>query len=80
VRTSQEAGSACSASFHSEGIPLYELIAAFRNRSFSAATFAQRTLAIREQQLGPDHPDTATSLNNLANLYHVNHGIKWAEI
>jgi len=26
-------------------------------------------LAIREQQVGPDHPDTATSLNNLANLY-----------
>ena len=30
----------------------------------------QRALAIREQQLGPQHPDTATSLNNLALLYH----------
>ena len=29
----------------------------------------QRALAIVEQQLGPDHPDTATSLNNLAVLY-----------
>ncbi len=25
--------------------------------------------AIREAQLGADHPDTATSLNNLAGLY-----------
>ena len=29
-----------------------------------------RSLSIREQQLGADHPDTATSLNNLATLYH----------
>jgi tetratricopeptide (TPR) repeat protein len=29
----------------------------------------QWALAIREQQLGPGHPDTATILNNLANLY-----------
>ncbi|HIK42106.1 tetratricopeptide repeat protein, partial [Thermoleptolyngbya sp. M55_K2018_002] len=28
-----------------------------------------RSLAIREAQLGKDHPDTATSLNNLAGLY-----------
>ena len=28
-----------------------------------------RALAIREKGLGPDHPDTATSLNNLALLY-----------
>ncbi len=27
------------------------------------------TLTIREQQLGATHPDTASSLNNLANLY-----------
>ena len=30
----------------------------------------QRALAIREKRLGPDHADTATSLNNLAGLYH----------
>jgi tetratricopeptide (TPR) repeat protein len=30
-----------------------------------------RALAIREQQLGAEHPDTATSLNNLAELYCV---------
>ena len=29
----------------------------------------QRALAIREKALGPEHPDTATSLNNLADLY-----------
>ena len=29
----------------------------------------QRALAIREKALGPDHPDTAGSLNNLAALY-----------
>ncbi len=29
----------------------------------------QRSLAIREKALGPEHPDVATSLNNLAVLY-----------
>ena len=29
----------------------------------------QRALTIREQVLGPEHPDTASSLNNLAGLY-----------
>ncbi|MFL5590329.1 MAG: FxSxx-COOH system tetratricopeptide repeat protein [Ktedonobacteraceae bacterium] len=29
----------------------------------------QRALAIREKVLPPDHPDTSTSLNNLAHLY-----------
>ena len=37
----------------------------------------QRSLAIREKALGKDHPDVATSLNNLAALYH-NQG-KYAE-
>jgi tetratricopeptide (TPR) repeat protein len=31
----------------------------------------QRALAIRETALGPLHPDTATSLNNLAFLYQT---------
>jgi tetratricopeptide (TPR) repeat protein len=30
---------------------------------------AKRALAISEKALGPDHPDVATSLNNLALLY-----------
>src|SRR5262249_5542034 len=29
----------------------------------------QRSLKIRESKLGPDHPDVAQSLNNLATLY-----------
>ena len=29
----------------------------------------QRALKIDEKALGPDHPDTATALNNLAGLY-----------
>ncbi|MFM8294706.1 MAG: tetratricopeptide repeat protein, partial [Microcystaceae cyanobacterium] len=30
-----------------------------------------RSLAIREKQLGENHPDVATSLNNLAELYRA---------
>jgi tetratricopeptide repeat protein len=29
-----------------------------------AAALLERALAIRERRLGPNHPDTATSLNN----------------
>jgi tetratricopeptide (TPR) repeat protein len=32
---------------------------------------SQRALKIREQQLGPQHLDTALSLNNLAELYRT---------
>jgi hypothetical protein len=28
----------------------------------------ERALAIRERALGPEHPDTANALNNLANV------------
>ncbi|HEY1016908.1 MAG TPA: tetratricopeptide repeat-containing protein [Herpetosiphonaceae bacterium] len=35
----------------------------------TARPFAERALAINERVLGPDHPNTATSLNNLAALY-----------
>lgn len=31
----------------------------------------QTALEIREQQLGPQHPDTARSLDNLATLYNT---------
>ena len=34
----------------------------------AALPFSQRALAIREKALGPDHPDTARSLNNLGYL------------
>lgn len=35
-----------------------------------AEALYQEALTIREQALGPGHPDTATSLNNLAGLYY----------
>ena len=36
----------------------------------AAIPLAERALAIRERALGAEHPDVATSLNNLAELYH----------
>ncbi len=36
-----------------------------------ALPLAQRALAIDEKALGPEHPDTAASLNNLAGLYQA---------
>ena len=44
---------------------LYEL----QGRYSEAEPLLKRSLLIREQQLGADHPDTAESLNNLAGLY-----------
>ena len=45
---------------------------AYRRGDFkSAERHLQRALSIREKALGPDHPDTATSLNNLAVLYRT---------
>src|ERR1039458_9785337 len=38
-------------------------------RYSKAVPLAQRVLAIEERSLGPDHPDVAQSLNNLAGLY-----------
>jgi tetratricopeptide (TPR) repeat protein len=35
-----------------------------------AHTLHQRALTIREARLGADHPDTATSLSNLANVLY----------
>ena len=40
-----------------------------QGRYGEAETLYVRSLHIREQQLGSDHPDTAQSLNNLAGLY-----------
>ena len=42
-----------------------------RARYQEAEPLYLRALQIREQQLGPEHPDTATSLNNLALLYQT---------
>ena len=42
-----------------------------QGRSSEAIPLALRALAIREKALGPDHPDVAVSLNNLAELYRA---------
>lgn len=36
----------------------------------TAELFLKRSLEMRERVLGPDHPDCAQSLNNLAALYN----------
>jgi tetratricopeptide (TPR) repeat protein len=36
-----------------------------------AALVAQKALQVAEQNVGPDHPDVAASLNNLAGLYQT---------
>ncbi len=40
-----------------------------QGRYVEAEPLYQRSLAISEKALGPEHPDVATSLNNLAELY-----------
>ena len=51
---------------------LLNSLAQYREAVLAAYTKArplkERALAIREQALGPEHPDTATSVNNLAEL------------
>jgi len=71
---------ACAAQLEQQSTAQVEAAALFvqagrylrdRARYEQAAPLLQRALAIREQQLGPQHPDTATSLNNLAGLYQA---------
>ncbi len=40
-----------------------------QGRYAEAELLYKRALEIREKALGPDHPDVANSLNNLASLY-----------
>jgi tetratricopeptide (TPR) repeat protein len=51
---------------------LLDGLASYRQTALAAYAQArpliERALAIREKALGPEHPDTATSLNNLARL------------
>jgi CHAT domain-containing protein/Tfp pilus assembly protein PilF len=42
-----------------------------QGRYSEAIPLAQRTLAIVERALGPEHPNVATALNNLADLYQA---------
>jgi len=71
---------ACAAHLELQGTAQAEAAALFdqagqylqdRARYEQAALLLQRALAIREQQVGPHHPHTATSLNNLALLYRA---------
>jgi tetratricopeptide (TPR) repeat protein len=41
-----------------------------QGRYEEAEPLYQRSLAISEKALGPDHPSVATTLNNLAGLYY----------
>jgi tetratricopeptide (TPR) repeat protein len=45
-----------------------DLYLSFRGDFAAALPHSRRALAIREEALGPDHPDTASSLNNLGYL------------
>ena len=38
-------------------------------RQAEALKLREETLALRKAKLGPDHPDTLSSMNNLANSY-----------
>ena len=51
---------------HLAGLYLYE-----RAAYAEALPLFEQELAIDEQALGPDHPDVATTLNNLAELYRA---------
>jgi tetratricopeptide (TPR) repeat protein len=44
-----------------------------------AKALLERALAIREKALGPEHPDVATSLNNLALVHHATGGYEEAK-
>ena len=63
------AGAEADASLLLNQLALYRhlVLAAYEE----AAPLYQRSLAIREKALGPDHPDVAATLNNLALLYRT---------
>ena len=47
-----------------------EAISLYKKGDYERAVAAiKKSLALAEKTVGPDHPDTATSLNNLAELY-----------
>jgi CHAT domain-containing protein/Tfp pilus assembly protein PilF len=50
-----------------------------QGRYEQAIPLAQRALAIREKALGPEHPDTAESLDDLAGLYRATAAYSKAE-
>ena len=49
-----------------------EVMELYRTGQYArAVTVAQAALRVAEQDVGPEHPDVATSLNNLAELYRT---------
>ncbi|HKX53555.1 MAG TPA: tetratricopeptide repeat protein, partial [Nitrosospira sp.] len=50
--------------FSEEAISLYK-----KGEYDKAVAAVKKSLALAEKEYGPNHPDTATSLNNLAELY-----------
>jgi CHAT domain-containing protein len=55
-----------AARFNTQGVELYQA-----GRLGEAEPLFQESLTIRREQLGDRHPDIATSLNNLAELYRL---------
>jgi CHAT domain-containing protein/Tfp pilus assembly protein PilF len=56
-------------SIDANGLTQQVIQLANQGRYLEAVPLAQRALALREKALGPESPDVAASLNNLANLY-----------
>ena len=57
-----------------------EVMELYRVGKYDRATLiAQKALQVAEQNVGPDHPDVATSLENLAALYRATKRTKEAE-
>ena len=49
-----------------------EVLELYRQGKYDrAVVVAQKALEVAEENVGPDHPDVATSLNNLAELYRT---------
>jgi CHAT domain-containing protein/tetratricopeptide (TPR) repeat protein len=58
-----------------------EVVRLYREGKYAEATeVAKRSLLIREQSLGPDHPDLTSSLSNLAALYESQGRLSEAEM
>jgi tetratricopeptide (TPR) repeat protein len=68
----QEGLETCEPNTHLQGalLEVLGLAETTMGRLEDAEVHLSRTLGIREKALGPDHPDVATALNNLAELYH----------
>jgi CHAT domain-containing protein/Flp pilus assembly protein TadD len=60
---------------YSQGIQLYQV-----GKYDQAINKNKEALAIRERVLGPEHPDVATALNNLAELYQTTSRYAEAEL